>query len=103
MKGFIRFVSLFAVMLKLIVYPMEDRIGSILIVVENRTEVAKLNEIISAFSDIIIGRQGIRLRDEGKNIISLVLEGTTDELGALSGKLGKLNGISVKSLLMKNN
>lgn len=81
---------------------MEQRIGSVLIIVDSKDEVAKMNAIISAYSQLIIGRQGISMRDKNKSIISLVLEGTTDELGALSGKLGKLKGIQVKSIVIKN-
>jgi putative iron-only hydrogenase system regulator len=81
---------------------MEERIGSILIVVEQRDEVMNLNQIISNHSDIIIGRQGIQLKEKGKSIISLVLEGTTDQLGSLAGQLGMLKGIQVKSIVIKN-
>lgn len=81
---------------------MEERIGSVLIQVESKEEVARLNEIISSYSEIVIGRQGIRLKDKGKSVISLVLEGSTDAIGALTGKLGKLNGIRVKSVVLKN-
>lgn len=81
---------------------MEERIGSVLIQVESKEEVARLNEIISSYSEIVIGRQGIRLREKGKSVISLVLEGSTDAIGALTGKLGKLNGIRVKSVVLKN-
>ena len=80
---------------------MEERIGTVLIMVENRDEVDKLNHIISNFANIIIGRQGIRLQDKNRSIISLVLEGTTDELGGLTGQLGRMNGIQVKSVVLK--
>lgn len=82
---------------------MEDRIGSVLILVENMKNIQQLNAIISDYADIVIGRQGIRLKEKGKSIISLVLEGTTDELGGLTGKLGRIDGINVKSIVLKNN
>lgn len=81
---------------------MSERIGSVLILVENKEEVSALNEIISKHADIVIGRQGIRLREKGKSIISLVLEGNTDELGALTGQLGRLKSVQVKSVVLKN-
>ena len=81
---------------------MEERIGSVLLIIENRDEIEKLNQIISNYANVIIGRQGIRLKDKGKSIISLVLEGTTDELGGLTGQLGRLKGIQVKSIVLKN-
>lgn len=81
---------------------MEERIASILILIESKEEIDKLNHIISNYAEIVIGRQGIRLRDKGKSIISLVLEGSTDDLGGLSGQLGKLKGIQIKSNVLKN-
>ena len=80
---------------------MEKRIGAALIMVENRDSIGKLNQIITAHADIIIGRQGIPLSDRGINIISLVLEGSSDQIGALTGPIGKLEGIQVKTLMMK--
>lgn len=81
---------------------MEKRIGTALIVIEDNRDISRLNQILSSSSGIIIGRQGIPLRDRGISIISLVLEGTTDEIGALTGRLGRLNGIEIKSVLIKN-
>jgi len=80
---------------------MEKRIGTALIVVENQESVHKLNQIITNHNNIIISRTGIPLRDKGVSIISLVLEGTTNEISSLSGQLGKLMGINVKTLVMK--
>ena len=80
---------------------MEKRIGSAIILIQTRESVQDLNEIISKHSGIIIGRQGLP-RSNGESIISLVLEGTTDQIGSLSGQLGRLKGIQVKSVLLKN-
>jgi len=81
---------------------MEKRIGTVLIRVESRENVQMLNNIISDHSEIIIGRQGLP-RINNQSIISLVLEGTTDQIGSLTGRLGRLRGIQVKSVLLKNN
>lgn len=81
---------------------MEERIGSVLILINSKEDIDKLNHIISTYADIVIGRQGIRLREQGKSIISLVLEGTTDKLGGLTGQLGRLKGIQVKSVVLKD-
>jgi len=78
---------------------MEKRIGAALIIVQEGANVESLNKIVSLHSDMILGRQGIPLREKGLNVISLVLEGTTDDLGSLSGKIGRIPGISIKSLL----
>jgi len=79
---------------------MEKRIGTVIIQIENFENVQLLNDIISKHSRIIIGRQGLP-RSNGLSIISLVLEGTTDEIGSLTGQLGRLKGIQVKSVLLK--
>lgn len=80
---------------------MEKRIGAILIVIRNKDHVLHLNEVLSEQSPIIIARQGVPLHDKSLSVISLVVEGTTNEISALSGKIGKLEGISVKSVLSK--
>lgn len=80
---------------------MEKRLGVALILVEDREKVPVLNDILSKHSLIILGRQGLP-RINGQSIISLVLEGTTDEIGSLTGQLGRLKGIQVKSALLKN-
>jgi len=80
---------------------MEKRIGSALILVKNNKDITRLNEILSRHSPIIIGRQGIPLRDRKISIISLVLEGSTDEIGALTGQVGRLAGIEIKSVLTR--
>ncbi len=80
---------------------MEKRVGVAIIQVENRENVQLLNEIISNHSQIILGRQGLP-RSNGQNIISLVLEGTTDQISSLTGQLGRLSGIQIKSVLLKN-
>ena len=80
---------------------MEKRIGSAIILIQTRENVQELNEIISKHSSIIIGRQGLP-RSTGESIISLVLEGTTDQIGSLTGQLGRLSGIQIKSVLLKN-
>jgi putative iron-only hydrogenase system regulator len=80
---------------------MEKRVGTALILIESRENVQLLNDIISKHSQIIIARQGLP-RSNGQSVISLVLEGTTDEIGSLTGQLGRVKGIQVKSVLLKN-
>jgi putative iron-only hydrogenase system regulator len=67
----------------------------------NRASVARINALLSDYSEIILGRQGIPLHDKGISIISLVVEGNTDRINALTGKIGKLEGVEVKSILSK--
>lgn len=82
---------------------MERRLGGALILIENKESVNKLNQILTTHSNVIIGRQGIPLLDRSVSIISLVLQGTTDEISALTGPIGKLDGVQVKSVMMKGN
>lgn len=79
---------------------MDKRLGIIGIFIQDRDQSApEVNKIIGANSDIVVGRIGIPFRERGVNVIGLIVEATTDELGALTGKLGMLNGVRVKSLL----
>lgn len=80
---------------------MEKRLGTVIIDIENRAAAPHVNEVISRHAGIIIGRIGLP-RADGHSIISLILEGTTDEIGSLTGQLGRLDGIEVKSALLKN-
>jgi len=80
---------------------MEKRMGVIGVVVEDLSWVTKVNDILHQYRHIIIGRMGIPYREKGINIISIAVDGTTDEIGALSGKLGKIPGLSVKGALSK--
>lgn len=80
---------------------MDKRIGVIGIVIEDLSQIALVNEIIHQYGNIIIGRMGVPYKEKGINVISLVVDGTNDEIGALSGKLGKIIGLSVKSALSK--
>ncbi len=78
---------------------MEKRIGGVIVLVNDEVDIQRINSIISDHSEIILGRQGIPLRDRSINVISLVLEGDTDRIGSLTGKLGRIPGVKVKSVL----
>jgi putative iron-only hydrogenase system regulator len=80
---------------------MEKRIGSALILVENTENVDRLNAIISKYADLIIGRQGLPVTRSNVRIISIVFEGTNQDISAFTGQVGRLKGISVKSVLAK--
>lgn len=79
---------------------MEQRIGVIGIVVENRESARTINKILSEYSDIIVGRMGIPYRERDISVISLIIDGSTDEIGAMTGKLGGLSGVKVKTALV---
>jgi putative iron-only hydrogenase system regulator len=78
------------------------RIGVVSIIIHNRKEAAmSVNEIITRYGDCIIGRMGIPYEPKGINIIALIIHGTTDDIGALTGKLGSIPEVDVKSVLTK--
>ncbi|SHH72921.1 putative iron-only hydrogenase system regulator [Caloranaerobacter azorensis DSM 13643] len=80
---------------------MKNRIGVIGIVIENIENADKVNSILHDFANIIIGRMGIPYREKNVSVISLIVDGTSDEISAMTGKLGKIKGVNVKSALTK--
>lgn len=80
---------------------METRIGVIGIVIEDFESAYRVNETLHELAGIIVGRMGIPRKDRGISIISLIVEGTSDEISAMTGKLGKIKGVNVKSALTK--
>lgn len=76
------------------------RIGVVGVVVGRREETAgKVQEILSQYADLIVGRMGIPYRERGVSVIALIVDGDTDRLGALTGRLGALPGVYVRSAL----
>lgn len=82
---------------------MENRsVGVIAIIIKNRTEsVHKVNEILSEFGDIVLGRMGLPYQERNLNIITLIVDASTDKIGSLTGKLGMVSDVTVKSTLAK--
>lgn len=76
---------------------METRVAVIGIIVENSTAVSRINEILSEYGDYIVGRMGIPYRERGINIISIAVDAPQTIISALSGKLGRLEGVTAKT------
>ena len=76
---------------------METRVAVMSIIVENADAVDALNALLHDYSDSMIGRMGIPYRQKGINIISIALDAPQDTLSALAGKIGNLDGVSVKT------
>lgn len=77
-----------------------NRIAVIGIVVSNREEGAKrVNDVLSDFGEIIVGRMGIPYREKHISVMSVIADGTNDQIGALTGKLGNISGVKVKVAL----
>jgi putative iron-only hydrogenase system regulator len=78
----------------------QNRVAVIGIVVNNREETAKkVNDVLSSFGSIIVGRMGLPYKEREISVISIIVDGTTDEIGALTGKLGNISGIKAKVAL----
>jgi len=76
---------------------METRVAVMSIIVENNETVETLNSLLHEYGQYIIGRMGIPYREKKVSIISIVLDAPQDTISALSGKIGKLSGVSVKT------
>lgn len=80
---------------------MENRVALIGIVVENFDEVSSLNQILHEYADYIIGRMGIPYKKRDVSIISVAIDAPGDIINALSGKIGKLSGVTSKTVYAK--
>ncbi|HML46946.1 MAG TPA: iron-only hydrogenase system regulator [Clostridia bacterium] len=78
---------------------MAKRLGFIGIVVERREQAPRVNALLSEYGDMILGRIGVPSHEHNMAVIGLVVEGSNERIGALTGKLGNLPGIVVKSAL----
>ena len=76
---------------------MESRVAVMSIIVENPESVEKLNALLHEYGEFIIGRMGIPYRKRKVSIISIALDAPQDTIAALAGKIGGLQGISVKT------
>ena len=74
-----------------------SRVAVMSIIVEARGSVEPLNNLLSEYGKYIIGRMGIPYSKKGISIISIALDAPQDAISALSGKIGKLEGVSVKT------
>ena len=77
------------------------RVALIGIVVENSQAVPKMNEILHEYAHYVIGRMGIPYEKRGVSIISVAVDAPADVISALSGKIGRLEGISTKTIYSK--
>lgn len=80
---------------------MEKRVAIIGIFIHDITAAAAVNHLLHEYAEHIIGRMGIPYRGRGINIISIIIDATSDEINSLAGKLGKIEGITVKSMQAK--
>ena len=80
---------------------MDTRIAVLSIIVEDMEKTAELNQIIHEFSEYVVGRMGIPYREKGVYIISLVLDAPQNAISTLSGRIGRLKGVTSKATYAK--
>jgi len=80
----------------------ESRLGVVAVFVENRLQAApEVNRVLSDFGHIVVGRMGIPYRERNLSVLAVIVDGTTDDIGAMTGRLGAIAGVSVKSALRR--
>ena len=77
---------------------METRVAMLAIIVKDAESVAALNDLLHQYGNYIIGRMGVPYREKGVNIISVAMDAPADVISALSGKIGRLRGITAKTV-----
>jgi len=80
---------------------MSTRIAVVGIVIESLDNIKEVNSILSEYDKLIVGRMGLPYKEKNIRVISIVVDGTTDEISAITGKIGKLKGVSVKAAISK--
>ncbi len=78
---------------------MEKRIGTITILIRDRESAPSVNQILSEHADIILCRQGLPFHDRPVAVMSLIVEGSMNQINALTGPRGRLPGITSKTAL----
>ena len=78
-----------------------NRIAVVSVLVADKSEVEKLNGILSDYGDWILGRMGIPYKEKAVSVLSVVLDAPVEITNAMTGKIGRLNGVSVKALFGK--
>jgi putative iron-only hydrogenase system regulator len=78
---------------------MEKRIGVIGIIIEEFAKATFVNDILHEFGNLIVGRIGVPYKDRGIFVISIIVDGTMDDISAMTGKIGKISGVNVKSAI----
>ena len=81
---------------------MENRIAAISILVEDPESVEALNAVLHEYASYVLGRMGIPYRERGISIICVALDAPTDTVNALTGRIGRLRGVSAKAVYSRS-
>ncbi len=79
----------------------DKRLGVVGIVVEDLSAAEAINTVLHQDAGIIVGRMGIPYRERGVSVISLIVDGENDEISAMTGRLGRIPNVTVKTALAK--
>ncbi|MCL2436687.1 MAG: iron-only hydrogenase system regulator [Clostridiales bacterium] len=81
---------------------METRVAIVAIIIENREIASEVNSILHSYAEHIIGRMGLPHKEKNMNIITVVVDAPHDVISALSGKIGRIDGVSTKTVYSKD-
>ncbi|MBR3760925.1 MAG: iron-only hydrogenase system regulator [Ruminococcus sp.] len=79
----------------------EKRIAVVAVVVDEIEASSEVNKVLHDYSGIVIGRMGIPYKDKGISLISVAVDAKPDVISSLTGRLGQINGVSVKAAISK--
>ena len=79
----------------------EKRIAVAAIVIDEQSASVEVNNVLHDYNDIIIGRMGLPYKERGISLISVALDASPDRISSLTGRLGQINGVSVKAAVSK--
>ena len=79
----------------------ENRVAIISMIISDKESIQSVNELLHEYGEYICGRMGLPYRERGLNIICIVIDAPMDSISALSGKLGRLSGVTSKAVYSK--
>ncbi|HNX64053.1 MAG TPA: iron-only hydrogenase system regulator [Oscillospiraceae bacterium] len=80
---------------------MDKRIAVVGIILDDNNRAEEVNNVLHQYGEIIVGRMGLPYKERGCSVISVIVDADTDKISALTGRLGKISGISVKAAISK--
>lgn len=80
---------------------MDKRIAVVGIILNDTDRAEEVNNVLHQYGEIIVGRMGLPYKERGCSVISVIVDADTDKISALTGRLGKISGISVKAAISK--
>lgn len=79
------------------------RLGIVAVILKNPEKAYNdFNKLLHEFSGIIVGRMGLPYKERNVSVVSLIVDGTNEEIGAMTGKIGQLPDVSVKTVLTRS-